>query len=293
MNPLIAAWLCWAIIGLSPIVGHFAAAMIHPVLLVFLGTLLACAYFAPWLSKNAQWRRLLAKENRLPFLFIGTFGTALSFSILLWALHYTTPANAAILQQSELVYSLLISFLFLKENPSKYQITASFLVLAGSVLILTKDQYSARWIGDLMIIGSTWMLQAASCVAKKLSARADHRLIAAARNFYALPALLIFVIFASVRGDLYFRFNLSSAGIIFYTGIFKYVLAMLLWYYAIHKLDLAKVTAIYLSYPVLSFVLSVILGLESPHLYQFLGLALTLAGAYWISIILRKQQEPL
>jgi len=293
MNPLIAAWLCWAIIGLSPIVGHFAAAMIHPVLLVFLGTVLACASLTPWLSKNAQWRRLLAKENRLPFLFIGTFGTALSFSILLWALHYTTPANAAILQQSELVYSLLISFLFLKENPSKYQIIASFLVLAGSVLILTKDQYSVRWIGDLMIIGSTWMLQAASCVAKKLSARADHRLIAAARNFYALPALLIFVIFASVRGDLYFRFNWSSAGIIFYTGIFKYVLAMLLWYYAIHKLDLAKVTAIYLSYPVLSFVLSVILGLESPHLYQFLGLALTLAGAYWISIILRKQQEPL
>lgn len=293
MNPLLAAWLCWAVVGLSPVVGRYAAPLIHPVLLVFLGSLLAGASFAPYLTKKAQWGVLLAKENRLPFLFIGTFGTAFSFSILLWALHFTTPANAAILQQSELIYSLLIAFLFLKEVPSRGQIGASLLILAGSVLILLKEPYSARWTGDLMIIGSTWMLQAASCVAKKLSARVDPCVIAAARNFYALPALGGILLYVFVRGGLYFQPDLTSASIIFYTGIFKYALAMIWWYYAIHKLHLAKVTAIYLSYPVLSFVLSILLGLEKPYFYQFAGLAFTLAGAYCLTRITQKEQEKL
>lgn len=291
MNPLGAAWSCWAIVGLSPIIGRYAAPVIHPVLLVVLGTLLACGCFAPWLTQKAQWCALFAKENRLPFLFIGTFGTALSFSVLLWALHYTTPANAAILQQSELLYSLLFAFLFLKEIPTKRQLAASFLILAGSVLILLKEQYSARWVGDCLIVGSTWMLQAASCVAKKLSARLDPRLIAAARNFYALPALLILLIACAVGGDLYLKNGFATVGIVFYTGILKYTLAMLLWYYAIHKLDLAKVTAIYLSYPLLSFALSALLGLERVHLYQLIGLAFTLAGAYWLSAMIKQQQE--
>ncbi len=293
MNPLLAAWLCWAIIGFSPIIGRYATPVIHPVLLVFLGTLLACGCFAPWICQKNQWRVLFAKENRLPFLFIGTFGTAFSFSILLWALHYTTPANAAILQQSELVYSLLIAFLFLREVPNRRQLVASGLILLGSVIILWKEQYSARWVGDLMILGSTWMLQAASCVAKRISARLDHRLIAAARNFYALPALVILLLLVAIRGDLYFSAPISATGIIAYTGIFKYTLAMLLWYYAIHKLDLAKVTAIYLSYPVLSFLLSILLGLEKAHVYQFTGLALTLTGAYLLTGLIKKQQEKL
>ena len=269
------------------------APVIHPVLLVFLGTLLACVSFVPYLTKKAQWEALLSKENRLSFLFIGTFGTAFSFSILLWALHFTTPANAAILQQSELIYSLLFAFLFLKEIPTRGQMGASLLILTGTVLILLKEQYSARWTGDLMIIGSTWMLQAASCVAKKLSERVDHRIIAAARNFYALPVLVVILLYVFLRGDLYFQPTLTTAGIIFYTGLLKYVLAMLLWYYAIHKLHLAKVTAIYLSYPILSFVLSILLGLEKAHFYQFAGLALTLAGAYYLTHITQKEQENL
>ena len=67
---------------------------------------------------------------------------------------------------------------------------------------------------------------------------------------------------------------------------------MILWYQALRALDLSKITAIYLSYPVLSFVLSVLLGMEQPHLYQLFGLLLTLAGAYWVSFIVKKQQEP-
>lgn len=292
MNPLLAAWLCWAIVGFSPIAGRYAVGVVSPVLLVFLGVIAAICFFAPWLTKHHQWRELFAPDVRWKFLFIGTFGTALPFSILLWALHYTTPGNAAILQQSELLYSLLIAFIFLKEIPSRQQLLGSALIFGGVLLILFKEQYTPRWTGDLMVVGCTWMLQAGSCVAKKLPKRLDHHLIAAARNVYALPALaLILTLIVCTGHPLTLQAGWEATGITLYTGFFKYGLAMILWYQAIRALDLGKVTAIYLSYPVLSFILSVLLGFEKLHFYQLAGLALTLAGTCWVSIIVKKQQE--
>jgi len=293
MNPLLAAWLCWAIVGLSPIAGHYAVGVINPVLLSFLGTLLAVIFFAPWLTRNKQWGKLLAKETRWKFLFIGTFGTALPFSIILWAFHYTTPGNAAILQQSELIYSILIAAIFLHEIPTKQQIFGSVLILSGVLLILLKEKYTPRWTGDLMIIACPWMFQAASCMAKKLPKDLHHRTIAAARNLYALPVLTLLLVFLVWKngGQLTFKPDLQATWVWLYTGILKYGWAMILWYQAIRALDLSRVTAIYLSYPVLSFALSILLGLETPHLYQFIGMILTLTGAYWISWLVQKQHH--
>lgn len=289
-TPLAAAWICWAIVGLSPVAGKYAVGVISPALLVFLGTLVGVLYFAPWITKNKKWGELLAPETRWKFLFIGTFGTALPFTISLIALHYTTPGNAAILQQSELFYSLLFAALFLKEFPSKAQLAGSTLIVAGVLVILIKEQYTPRWTGDLLIVGSTWMLQAGSTVAKKLPKHLDHRVIGMARNLFALPALVIILATMWVlKENFTLVANARMFSVLAYTGILKYGLAMVVWYKAIRALDLSKVTAIYLSYPVLSLLISAALGLEKPTLYQFLGLAITFIGAYWVSATVKKE----
>ncbi len=290
MSPLTAAWICWAIVGLSPIAGKFAVGIISPVLLVFLGTLIGILYFTPWITKNKKWGELLSRKTWGKFLFIGTFGTAFPFSILLIALHYTTPGNAAILQQSELFYSLLIATIFLREIPSKGQLAGSALIVTGVLIILLKEHYTPRWMGDLLIVGSTWMLQAGSAVAKKLPKHLDYRLIGMARNLFALPALIIILaVMWLLKEPFILQINLKMFAVLGYTGIFKYGLAMVVWYKAIRALDLSKVTAIYLSYPVLSLLLSAALGLEMPSLYQIGGLLITLAGAYWVSLSVKKE----
>lgn len=290
MSALTAAWVCWAIVGLSPIVGKLAVGVISPVLLVLLGTLLGVFYFTPWVTKNHQWGVLFSRQTRWKFLFIGTFGTALPFTISLIALHYTTPGNAAILQQTELFYSLLIAAIFLREIPSKAQLLGSMLIVVGVLVILLKAQYTPRWTGDLLIIGSTWMLQAGSTVAKKLPKHLDYRLIGMARNLFALPALLIILgVLLALHEPFTLHVNWKMWSVLGYTGIFKYGLAMVVWYKAIRALDLSKVTAIYLSYPVLSLALSTLLGMDTPSLHQCLGLLVTCAGAYWVSLTVKKE----
>lgn len=291
MNPLLAAWLCWAVIGFSSVVGKYAADVISPALLVFLGCLAALALMSPWLSRNRQWGVLFAREYRRSWWIIGTLGTAVPFTMLLWALHYTTPGNAAILQQTELIYSLLFSAVFLKEKISFKQLLACLLIVGGAVLILLKEKYRAHWVGDLMIIGSVWTLQAASCTAKKLPPHLDPRVITAARSLYALPLLMVLCLFTAAKHTLFLEPGWLLAVVLLYTGLLKYGAAMIWWYRAIGRLPLSKVTAVYLSYPILTLLLSAALGLEKTHAYQWAGLALTLAGAYWISFIIIKEQN--
>ena len=270
--------------------GKYSVGLISPAVLVFLGTLLGVLYFTPWITKNHKWGELLAPQTIGTFLFIGTFGTALPFTVFLIALHYTTPGNAAILQQSELIYSLIFAAIFLKEFPSRGQLGGSVLIILGVLIILLKEQYTPRWTGDLLIVGSTWMLQAGSTLAKKLPKQLDYRLIGMARNLFALPALVIILIVMYALGEPFsFKTTAIAWAVLGYTGFLKYGLAMVVWYKAIRSLDLGKVTAIYLSYPVLSLLLSAALGLEYITLHQVLGLLITCAGAYWVSLTVKKE----
>lgn len=270
--------------------GKYAAGLISPAVLVFLGTLLGVLYFAPWITKHRKWGELLSPQTRGQFLFIGTFGTALPFTVFLIALHYTTPGNAAILQQSELIYSLIFAALFLREWPSRGQLGGSALIILGVLIILLKEQYTPRWTGDLLIIGSTWMLQAGSTVAKKLPKHLDYRVIGMARNLFALPALIVILgVTYGLKEPFLFKPTATAFVVLGYTGILKYGLAMVVWYKAIRALDLGKVTAIYLSYPVLSLLLSAALGLDKITPHQIIGLLITCAGAYWVSLTVQKE----
>jgi len=289
-SPLLAAWICWAIIGFSPIMGKYSVSVVSPTLLVFLGTLLGVLYFTPWVTAYKKWGELFNRQTIGKFLFIGTFGTALPFTFFLIALKYTTPGNAAILQQSELLYSLLFAIIFLKEFPSKNQLLGSALILLGVGIILVTEHYTPRWRGDLLIVGSTWMLQAGSTVAKKLPKNLNYHVIGMARNLFALPALvLILGILFMCKEPFTFTPNSQFIIVLGYTGLLKYGLAMVVWYKAIRALDLSKVTAIYLSYPVLSLLLSAILGMEHPSLHQLVGLVITCAGAYYVSWTVQKE----
>lgn len=53
---------------------------------------------------------------------------------------------------------------------------------------------------------------------------------------------------------------------------------------------LPKATAIVLSYPVLTALFSHLFGIEKIQAYQLIGLGLALAGAYWATLLARRQE---
>ncbi|MDD6174084.1 MAG: DMT family transporter [Elusimicrobiaceae bacterium] len=288
LSPVQALWLALFITAGSPIAGKFSVGYMSPSFVLLAGTLTTLLMYAPWLFKNKMWGRLLDKDIRFRLSIMGLFGTALPFMLLLLALRWTTPSNSAILNQAESVYSLIFAFFFLKERPGLKQIAGTVMVVAGAVLILAVNGYTPMWKGDLIVIGTVWMFQVSHIAAKKLPADISVDFITAARGFYGFLWSAVLALAALPFGmEVNFKLSAVSVAALFYIAVFVYTLRNKFWYQAIRNMPLAKATAVILSYPVFTYILSVAIGFDKIQLYQVAGLALALGGAYMVTLAKR------
>ena len=151
-------------------------------------------------------------------------------------------------------------------------------------LLLWQAGTTVQLKGDLMIIGCLWMFQLSHIFAKKLPAHMPPQLIAAARALFAIPALAVLVAYlAAFQGPLQFESNATLWSMLFLCAVVNYFLGNTYWYQAIRHMDLSKATAIILSYPVMTFALSVLLGQDKITVYKVLGMILAIGGAYIVT----------
>ncbi len=279
----------WLIIGFAPIIGGVSVKVIDNILLVFIASVLGFLYFLPYLIKNESFNTLFNKNNFLPFLVIANFGSALPFCCLLYALNFTTPANTAILNQFELLYSFIFSIIFLKEKVTAKQVIASLLIILGGVVLMSGSFKNINLKGDLIVIFSVWMFQVSHIAAKKLSVNIPCQVLAAAKNLYALPLMAVLLLMYS--DTIFIKPGIAFYGVLFYMGIIRYGLSYLLWFWAIQKLSLPKVTAIALSYPALTLILSCLFGYDKLNLYNMTGLILSMLGALLLSRMMSKEAK--
>ncbi|MDD2805434.1 MAG: DMT family transporter [Elusimicrobiales bacterium] len=289
ITPLGAIWLTVCINSFMPIMGYLAAGRVSPPLFALAGSALGFACFLPWALKNKMFP-VYFRRDLWPRLFaVGFFGSALPIAVLVLALRYTTPANAAILGQIEAVYTIILSRLFLKEKISASQLFGTALVLSGTLLIAFKERFTVRWTGDLLMLAVPLMYQVSHLFSKKLPKDLGHVFVASARTLFATLGILPVFLLGFFTPVAAFEPSLELLGIILAWGLVLTALNNVLWYRAILNMDLSKATAIVLSYPVLTALFSHLFGIEKIQPYQLLGLALALAGAWWVTSLVRRQ----
>lgn len=282
--PVFAVWIAWFATAANLVISKAAVPYVTSALFILLACAAASVCFLPYLHKTGGWKILLDKKAWPQCLAMGTFGTALPMTIFMIALNYTTPVNGAILNQFEIIYSLILSAILLKERPTMAQIGGSLLILLGVGLLLWQAGTTVQLKGDLMIIGCLWMFQLSHIFAKKLPAQMEPQLIAAARALFAMPALLVLVIYLAIfQGPLQFQSNATLWSTLVLCAVVNYFLGNTFWYQAIRHMDLSKATAIILSYPVMTFVLAVLLGQDKITTVKVLGMILAIGGAYIVT----------
>lgn len=288
LTPLASLWTCWLLVALLPIAGHIGVARVSPLLFAWLGSFAGFCWFLPWIIRNNVWPKFVDPRIAWRLAGIGAFGNAFPYIVLLIALRYTTPANAAILAQIEIVYCIILARIFLGERPSLSQFGGTFLVLFGTLLIVFHERFSPRWTGDLLILGMPWMYQVSHVLAKKLPADCSPKFIAAARALFGFMVLTPIAAVGFVVSPFNFTFDIPAVVSVVFFGFIIMGFNNILWYNAIRNMDLAKASAIILSYPVLTTAVSWLAGLESLKSYQFIGLACAMAGAYWVTLLVKK-----
>lgn len=281
MSPLAALVLDWILTALWPIVGKSGAARYSVPLFLEAGMVLGFLSMAPWLFLRGGARKMFSAELAPPLVMMASFSGAASL-IYVYAVQFTTPANAGIMAQVEVLYSGLLCAWLLGEAISGKQVLASILVMGGTGLILAHDLASPRWKGDLMILATPWMFQVSHIFAKRLPPGLDPVLISAARVFYGALVFFPVAAWSALHGGDW-TWSASGLGLLLFQGIGLSALNLVLWYMAILRMDLAKATAFLLSYPALTLLFSWAMGREAVSAQQVAGLAVTLAGAFWLS----------
>jgi drug/metabolite transporter (DMT)-like permease len=288
MLPLAALLADWVLTALWPLIGASGLRYYSGIPFMVAGLLIGLILMAPWLGARGRWKRMLSRELARPLFLMGLF-SGLSTAIYILALNYTTPVNAVILAQVEVLYSTLLSARFLGERPSLKQSLASLLVVAGTALIVLRDLRSPRWRGDLMILATPWMYQVSHIFSKKLPAELDAMVLSGGRVFYGLIAMAPLCAWTLWRGGAW-SWSAPALRILLLQGALMSSLNFVLWYAAIRGMELSKATTILLSYPALTLVFSAALGRERIVAVQVAGLACTMAGALWtarLSLALR------
>ncbi len=290
--PLAALLIDVVLTALWPIVAQAGTALYDGALFTEAGMLVGLAALAPWLLKDGRWRRLVDPELRRSMFWMGLFGSGLSTFLFISAVKWTTPANAAITAQVEVFYSAAMCAWLLGERISGAQAAGAFLVVAGTGLILGHDLASPRWRGDLLILLTPWMYQVSHIHAKRLPRDLDAVTISGARMLYGAVSLAP-VAALSLLGGARWSWSPAGLGLVALQGVGMCALNHLLWYVAIRRMDLSKATTIILSYPAFTVLFSWALGREAVGPAQLAGLALTLAGAYVVSLLVLKGNRPL
>lgn len=281
MTPLATLLIALVMVSFWPIAAASGIERYSGILFIQAGLLIGLIVLLPWLLREGRWRRILSRELAPSLLGIGLLsGTATA--IYANAMAYTTPANAAIMAQAEVIYSVLLCAFFLKERPSRRQIAATALVLGGTGLIMAHDLRSLRWKGDLMIVATPWMFQCSHILSKRLPRGLDPLTIAGSRIFYGLLALTPWCLW-QLAHEPRWSWQPAALAVLLSQGLAMSSVNFLLWYKAIRSMDLAKATTILFSYPALTMLFSWMLGRETIRPDQLAGLAMTFAGAYWVS----------
>jgi len=279
MIPLAALIADWILTALWPLIGASGLRYYSGVPFMFAGLLIGLAALAPWMIARGRWKRVLSREMAPSLLVMGFF-SGLATVLYISALNYTTPVNAVILAQVEVLYSACLSARFLGERPTLKQSLASLLVVAGTGMIVLRDLHSPRWRGDLMVLATPWMFQVSHIFSKKLPRDVDSLVLTGGRVFYGLIAMAPLCAWTLWRGAAW-SWEPPALRILLLQGLLMSSLNFVLWYVAIRGMDLSKATTMLLSYPALTMVFSWGLGREPIAAVQIAGLTCTMAGALW------------
>ena len=283
--PSLAIWIDTIITAINMVVAAYAVKYTSSALFLLLASIGAVLCFIPHITRIHAWNRVFDRKYFWRHLGIGTFGTGLPMTIMVYALNFTTPTNASILNQFEIIYSLLLAWILLREKPSWRQLGGSVLIIGGVTMLLWQAGFTPQLKGDLMIIGCLWMFQISHILAKKLPADLDGQTVACIRSLFSIPALLVLVAYISGTNGLFFNPTHTLLYCVLFSAVFCYYIGNAVWYYGIRNMALGKATAIILSYPVFTFLLSVGLGLDKITILKILGLILALSGAYIVTLV--------
>lgn len=282
------------LLGATPVLSKMGVTIMSPLLLLGMSALGAAVLLFPFALKQGL-GVLISKEYGPKLFLMSGLASCVAFVLVLYGTSMTSAINASILLQTEVFYSIIISYLLLHEKITLKQVIFTSLILMGTILVVFNGSLAIN-IGDILIIIAPVFYQLSHMVGKGLVKELHPFQISFARCIY--PGVIFTVASIIFVPNQFALLNRSDAILLIALQmLFGFALSFPLWYSALKRINLSKATGLIMPYPVISLLLAVFLLHEMPSIYQLAGLGLTLTGILLLTKVKsekrEKKQQPL
>ncbi|WP_155593984.1 DMT family transporter [Lysinibacillus cavernae] len=275
---LLLATLLW---GGNFVIGRAVSGNIPPLTLAFLRWCVAFIVFSPIALRQLKREWPMLKEHWFIVLILSLTGVAAFNTLVYIGLHYTTSINASLMNAFTPIMIYILSFIFLKEKLSIFQLLGTVLSLSGVVFIITGGSLASIVDftfnrGDLIVIAAVFCWSVYSLLIKQYATRLPGQ-----STFIitiGLGAIVLFPFYLYETNTISIHWEWSTIAAILYVGIFASIVAFLCWNNGVVQLGASK-ASIYLNFiPVFASIFAVLFLEEQLHTFQLIGGLAVVAG---------------
>lgn len=224
---------------------------------------------------------LRGRNHIAKFLWIGVIGTSVPVVMIAYGVSLSTVSNSFLLQ-TEFIYSMLLSYMLLRERITGEQILLTVLSFLGVVLILTDGVIKTINIGDILFLASPLFYQLAHVVAKGVLRKVDPLVVVMYRLLIGGLTLLLISVVLGHDPSSEISSSSQAISVTFYTSL-SFSLANSLWYYGVKHINLSKATSIMIAYPFVSAFLAVFMIGEALSSVTIIGASLVFVSTFRLS----------
>jgi O-acetylserine/cysteine efflux transporter len=262
----------------QPVITRWGAVHLDPLLFCTGAVVFATLCTIPLLHFGGELRLIVDRRYRGRLFAMSMAGTVMTSLTLTYGLTRIDAVAGVLLLQTEPVYSLVLSALFVGERPSVRQVLATLTILVGIGSVFgAGGEFSPLWAAAI-IFTTPLFWQASHVMGLKLMPPLTPTSITGGRFLYASIVLTAMLLLFR-RNSIAQLADVDSLAVIIVTGFFIYFLSALTWYGAISRLSLAWTTALVVpGIPILSILFAVIFLGERATFREAVGILISVSG---------------
>jgi len=270
------------IAAVQPVITRYGAENIDPMLFCAGSMTVAGSILALVMWRRGEIRNLISRQWIPRLVALSMFGSVATSLTLIFGLRKIDAIAGVILLQSEPLYSLLLSTIFLGERPSRRQLIATVVILIGIGSVFGAGRAFSPMFAAALLFITPLFWQTSHVISLGVMPPLSETCVTGARTIFA-AVVLVAIFLTTDAGASVGLADPRTLAVICVTGGFIYVLGSLTWYGAINRLSLAWTTALTIpGVPMLSFLFANVFLGEHPTAREVRGMIIAVTGVLFL-----------
>ena len=227
-------------------------------------------------------------------LLIGTFLSLGQFSLLYLSLALGMPPGlASLLLQTQVVLSVIVSAIILRERPTRKQFIGIAIGMLGLAVVVIGHSYAAPWLPVVILLLAALSWAIGNVLSRRAKAASGLSLVVWSGLIVPIPSLVLAMVVDGPAVVIDSLTHLSLAAILstLYTAVFASLVGYGIWNTLLAKYPTSAVVPFTLLVPVVGIIAAWIVVNEQPTVSEIVGGAIMLAGLAVAVMVWRKRSE--